>query len=63
MGRVGGHMHYRQRCSYKFESVIPYSDKAQCYMDGLFVILFIHARCCKTIINLNRIGRWFGRVV
>ena len=30
---------------------------------GWFVRNFVHSRSCKTVINLNRIGRWFGRVV
>ena len=42
MGRVGGHLYDRQRCSYKFQSVIPYSDYVKCFMDGWFVISFIH---------------------
>ena len=45
MGRVGGHLHYRQM---KFESVIPYSDYVKCFMDCWFVISFIHVPAKNT---------------
>ena len=41
MGWDGGHMHDRQRCGKKCESVIPYSYYAKYLMDGWFVISFI----------------------